>query len=96
MDSFEQIIQLYETTLVRHGLMLVGPTGGGKTCNYRGLAGAMSLLNLEGSTKYERVCNSSFVGSLDNFTACNQLLLWHLCTMISLSPSVFLSLSLSS
>jgi len=50
-----QIIQLYETTLVRHGLMLVGPTGGGKTCNYRALAGAMSLLNVEGSIKYERV-----------------------------------------
>lgn len=51
----EQIIQLYETTLVRHGLMLVGPTGGGKTCNYRALAGAMSLLSNEGSEKYDRV-----------------------------------------
>jgi hypothetical protein len=50
-----QIIQLYETTLVRHGLMLVGPTGGGKTCNYRALAGAMSLLNLDGSKTYEKV-----------------------------------------
>lgn len=29
-----KIIQLYDTTLVRHGLMLVGPTGGGKTSNY--------------------------------------------------------------
>jgi dynein heavy chain len=50
-----QIIQLYETTLVRHGLMLVGPTGGGKTCNYKALAGAMSLLNNEGSEKYMKV-----------------------------------------
>uniref|UniRef100_A0A672VF45 Dynein heavy chain hydrolytic ATP-binding dynein motor region domain-containing protein n=1 Tax=Strigops habroptila TaxID=2489341 RepID=A0A672VF45_STRHB len=37
-------IQLYETTVVRHGLMLVGPTGSGKTKSYQVLAAAMTSL----------------------------------------------------
>ena len=37
-------IQLYETYLVRHGIMLVGPTGGGKTAIAEVLAGALSDL----------------------------------------------------
>uniref|UniRef100_A0A8C0W387 Dynein axonemal heavy chain 1 n=1 Tax=Castor canadensis TaxID=51338 RepID=A0A8C0W387_CASCN len=37
-------IQLYETTVVRHGLMLVGPTGSGKSNCYRVLAAAMTML----------------------------------------------------
>jgi len=30
----DKILQLYDTIQVRHGLMLVGPTGGAKTSNY--------------------------------------------------------------
>ena len=37
-------IQLYETTVVRHGLMLVGPTGSGKTKCYEVLQGASTSL----------------------------------------------------
>jgi hypothetical protein len=45
VDSFiEKCIQLYDTTVVRHGVMLVGPTGGGKSSNIRILQKAMTRL----------------------------------------------------
>ncbi len=40
-DWVAKVIQLYETTLVRHGIMLVGPTGGGKTMIFRCLRKAL-------------------------------------------------------
>jgi len=40
----EKVLQLYDTIQVRHGLMIVGPTGGGKTSNYKVLQTAMTSL----------------------------------------------------
>ncbi|KAK0131808.1 Dynein heavy chain 6, axonemal [Merluccius polli] len=43
-----KVIQLYETMMVRHGVMLVGPTGGGKTSVYTVLADAVEALHAAG------------------------------------------------
>ncbi|VCW69734.1 unnamed protein product [Gulo gulo] len=40
----KKVIQFYETMLVRHGVMLVGPTGGGKTTVYKILAETLGNL----------------------------------------------------
>ena len=49
-------IELYEMICVRHGLMVVGPSGGGKSSNIRTLAAALSKLKEEGFTgeRYEK------------------------------------------
>ena len=44
-------MQLYDTIMVRHGLMIVGPTGGGKTRNYQVLSKAIT--SLKGKTDNE-------------------------------------------
>jgi len=36
-----KVLQLYDTTLVRHGIMLVGPSGGGKTQIFKNLRAAL-------------------------------------------------------
>ena len=51
-----KIIQLFETLMVRFGVMLVGPTLGGKTTNYKTLALALTTLREDNSDneKYQR------------------------------------------
>lgn len=46
-----KVNQLYDTIQVRHGLMLVGPTGGAKTSNYNVLAKALTALANNGYYK---------------------------------------------
>lgn len=43
-----KVIQLYEMIVVRHGLMLVGPTGGGKSCNLHVLEETLGSLKVQG------------------------------------------------
>jgi len=45
------VTQLYDTIQVRHGLMLVGPTGGGKTSVLKVLEKGMSALANQGQSK---------------------------------------------
>ncbi|EAY02556.1 Dynein heavy chain family protein [Trichomonas vaginalis G3] len=40
----KKTIQLYQTIFIRHGVMLVGPTGGGKTTSRNLLAGALEVM----------------------------------------------------
>uniref|UniRef100_A0A7S3YRZ4 AAA+ ATPase domain-containing protein n=1 Tax=Lotharella globosa TaxID=91324 RepID=A0A7S3YRZ4_9EUKA len=52
----KKAIQLYETSLVRHGLMMVGPAGGGKTVATNVLLDALSTIaQAEGTPKCEEV-----------------------------------------
>eukprot|EP00961_Rhodomonas_salina_P210143 2837303-Rhodomonas_salina.1 len=49
----QKAIQLYDVTVLRHGLMTVGPTGGGKTCCKNMLAETLTQLKKDNGEFYE-------------------------------------------
>ncbi|KAL9652089.1 hypothetical protein ABK040_015890 [Willaertia magna] len=51
----EKCIQMYEMTILRHGLMLVGQTGGGKTMCYKTLAMALTTLSKTNKEEFHHV-----------------------------------------
>jgi dynein heavy chain len=51
-SQVKKVIQFYETMLVRHGVMLVGPAGGGKTTVYKILADTLTDLHHRGIKHY--------------------------------------------
>eukprot|EP00960_Hanusia_phi_P026860 746504-Hanusia_phi.AAC.16 len=54
VDMFlEKAIQIYDVTVLRHGLMTVGPAGGGKTCCKNMLAKTLTTLKKESDEYYE-------------------------------------------
>ncbi|XP_042301519.1 LOW QUALITY PROTEIN: dynein axonemal heavy chain 14 [Sceloporus undulatus] len=69
-SQIEKIIQFYNQILARVGVMLVGPTGGGKTTIRTILEKALMILPLvdtESSTKLDVLQNSSKRGKIDTF-----------------------------
>lgn len=55
IDIFiEKVYQLFNTMGVRHGMMIVGPTGGGKTNNYKVLQRAITSLQGQ-EAQYKKV-----------------------------------------
>jgi dynein heavy chain len=60
-----KVIQLYETWLVRHGIMITGPTGGGKSQIFNCLSTALSVVR---STPFKIVrCNPKSFTSQEMF-----------------------------
>ena len=65
----KKVVQLYETTVVRHGIMVIGPTGGGKTEIFTILRKALAIVNnipyREARLNPKAILASQMYGELD-------------------------------
>ena len=81
-SQVEKVKQLYNQILVRHGVMLIGPTGGGKTTVRSILQRALVLMPAlatedssktpDGSVTRSRQQSALLVGNRSQITAANQ------------------------
>jgi len=69
-DWFIKIIQLYETSLVRHGFMVVGTVGSGKTTIMNTLTNALSETQVHKLYRMnpKSILNSEMYGSMNTVT----------------------------
>jgi dynein heavy chain len=69
-DWFIKIIQLYETSLVRHGFMVVGTVGCGKTTIMNTLTDALSVTQVHKLYRMnpKSILNQEMYGSMNNVT----------------------------
>lgn len=61
-----QVIQFFETMQVRHGVMLVGPTGGGKTVCYEVLADTLTSLHKGGLSNWDFFLTETLIFQVSN------------------------------
>jgi dynein heavy chain, axonemal len=81
VDAFvTRVCQLYETMKIRHGVMLVGPTGGGKTTCYQMLQQANTLLKEKhpSSSEFQKVKTWVLNPKVNSSTHLNILFIYQL------------------
>ena len=70
LDCDRQVLQLYQITLIHHGLMMVGPSGSGKSSAWRVLLKALERLEgIEGVSHVidPKVCDATLMLFLSQY-----------------------------